>query len=105
MSDPKAPKKPIQLLPYATYVHLTTSLSPETIQREAASQNINIEHKGPIGELEGEHVFEILDARRISIAGDSPNGRDAVEIAVTRLKGTEGIKDAKVLEQKQRVKR
>lgn len=100
-----APKKPIQLLPYATYVHLTSSLPPQTIQQEAAAQNVVLEHKGPIGELEGEHVFEILDTRRTSIAGDSPNGRDLVQTAVTRLKGTEGIKDAKVLEQKQRTKR
>lgn len=100
-----APRKPIQLLPYATYIHLSSSLAPETIQQEAAAHAIHIVHKGPVGELESEHVFEVLDGRRASIAGDSLVGRDVVESAVLRLKGTDGVKDAKVLEQKQRAKR
>ena len=100
-----APKKPIQLLPYKSYVHLTSTLEPEKIQQRAAAQNINLVHTGPVGELEGEHVFEVLTEHRASIAGDSVTGRNQVESAVTSLKGTEGVKNAKILESRQRAKR
>lgn len=100
-----APKKPIQLLPYKSYVHLTSTLAPEAIQQQAATQHINLIHTGPVGELEDEHVFEVLDESRASIAGDSLVGRNTVESAVVSLKGTEGVKDAKFLEQRQRAKR
>lgn len=100
-----APKKPIQLLPYKSYVHLTTTLAPEKILQQAATQNIELVHTGPVGELENEHVFEVLTEHRASIAGDSITGRERVETAVTRLKGTEGVKSASVLESRQRAKR
>ena len=100
-----APKKPIQLLPYKSYVHLTSTLAPEQILQQAATKNIELVHTGPIGELEGEHVFEVLTEHRASIAGDSITGRNQVETALSTLKGTEGVKNAKILESRQRAKR
>lgn len=50
-------------------------------------------------------MFEVLTEHRASIAGDSVTGRNQVESAVASLKGTEGVKNAKILESRQRAKR
>jgi len=96
-----APVKPVKLEPNSSYVHITSSQTPETIQQQAAKQNVQLQHKGPVGELEGEHIFEVLDTGRRAVARDT----GTVDSAVSALKGTEGVKDAKVMETRQRVKR
>lgn len=96
-----APIKPVKLEPDSSYIHITSSQTPETIQQQAAKQDVQLQHKGPVGELEGEHIFEVLDTGRRAVARDT----EAVDSAVSVLKGTEGVKDAKVMETRQRVKR
>jgi len=96
-----APIKPVKLEPDSSYIHITSSQTPETIQQQAAKQNVQLQHKGPVGELEGEHIFEVLDTGRRAVARDT----GAVDSAVSALKGTEGVKDAKVMETRQRAKR
>jgi len=96
-----APIKPVKLEPNSSYIHITSSQTPEAIQQQAAKQNVQLQHKGPVGELEGEHIFEILDTGRKAVARDT----GVVDSAVTTLKGSEGVKDAKVMETRQRVKR
>jgi hypothetical protein len=98
-----APIKPVKLEPNSSYIHITSSQTPEVIQQQAAQHNVQLQHKGPVGELEGEHIFEILDAGRRAVARDTDAG--AVDSAVTALKGSEGVKDAKVMETRQRAKR
>lgn len=96
-----APIKPVKLEPNSSYIHITSSQTPEAIQQQAAQHNVQLQHKGPVGELEGEHIFEILDAGRRAVARDT----GVVDSAVTALKGSEGVKDAKVMETRQRAKR
>jgi hypothetical protein len=100
-----APVKPVKLEPSSSYIHITSSQNPQTIQQQAAQQNIHIEHKGPVGELEGEHIFEVLNTGREAVTRDTGEGKQVVDSAVTTLKGSEGVKDAKVMETRQRAKR
>jgi hypothetical protein len=100
-----APVKPVHLRPTSTYIHISSASDAKTIEDQAAAQNIHIEHKGPVGELEGEHIFEVLDEGRASIPRGSLESRDVVESATSKLKAAEGVKDAKVMETKQRAKR
>ena len=51
--------------------------------------------------MEGEHIFEVLDNGRRAVARDT----GAVDSAISALKGIEGVKDAKVMETRQRAKR
>jgi len=100
-----APVKPVKLEQDSSYIHISSSQTPQAIQQQAAAQNVHLEHKGPIGELEGEHIFEILDTRRRAVSRDTEEGKTAVDSAVDALKGEEGVKDAKVMETRQRTKR
>lgn len=100
-----APMKPVKLEPNSSYIHITSSQTPETIQQQASTQNVQLQHKGPVGELEGEHIFEILDSRRGAVPRDTDGGKEVVDSAVSALKGAEGVKDAKVMETRQRAKR
>lgn len=84
---------------------MTSSQNPSAIQQQAASRNIHIEHKGPVGELEGEHIFEVLSDGRDAIARDTEGGKQVVDSAVTALRGSEGVKNAQVMETRQRAKR
>jgi hypothetical protein len=100
-----APAKPVQLLPTSTYIHISSNLDPKAIQSQAAAQSVHIEHKGPVGELEGDHIFEVLDEGRAPVASDSVVVRDVAESAVLKLRGTDGVKTATVMETRQRAKR
>jgi hypothetical protein len=81
-----APVKPVHLRPTSTYIHISSASDAKTIEDQAAAQNIHIEG-------------------RASIPRGSLESRDVVESATSKLKAAEGVKDAKVMETKQRAKR
>jgi hypothetical protein len=99
-----APVKPVKLEQTSTYIHITSSLDPSTITEHAAEKNVRLQHKGPIGELDGEHIFEVLDGRT-AVARDTEQGRSLVESALSTMRGSEGVKGAQIMETKQRAKR
>lgn len=96
-----SPAKPLNLQPGLSYIHVTSSQPPQAIQDALSHDQIKLKYLGPVGELEGEHVFEVR----------SPNGQDVLPRGelptdlVGAVKGIQGVKGAKVLETKQRAKR
>jgi hypothetical protein len=99
-----APVKPVKLEPTSSYIHITSPLDPQTIQQTASNQNIHIQHKGPIGELEGEHIFEVLNNGQ-AVARDSEGGKYIVVRALEGLKAADGVTNAQIMESRQRAKR
>ena len=99
-----APIKPVKLEPTSSYIHITSPLDPQTIQQTAAAQNIQIQHKGPVGELEGEHIFEVLINGQ-AVTRDSEGEKGVVMGALEGLKASDGITNAQVMESRQRAKR
>ena len=99
-----APIKPVKLEPTSSYIHITSPLDPQTIQQTAAAQNIQIQHKGPVGELEGEYIFEVLNNGQ-AVTRDSEGEKGVVMGALEGLKASDGITNAQVMESRQRAKR
>lgn len=106
-----APIKPPQLDPNQTYLHITSPLSPTEITQQAQTRDITLTYIAPVGELKGEYIFELSPG---SLQPSLEHGTDGSvsEASLERrdgvardLRGVEGIKGAKVMEQKQRAKR
>ena len=102
-----APVRPPKLDPDVAYVHIS-SLSPPSDITDAirTKGQCHLSYIGPIGELKGEHIFEVRHRDR-----DRPLQRSSVEWAkdeksvLEAVKGVEGVKGAKMLDVKQRAKR
>lgn len=96
-------KIPLALQPGLSYIHITSKQSPQQIQASVPNKDWEINYLGPVGELEGEHIFEVRRpsgevVKREELA-EGPGG------VVDVLKGISGVKGAKLLETKQRAKR
>jgi hypothetical protein len=99
------PQKPPNLDPNHVYIHITSPASPSTIASSLkTSEDGGIRYVGPVGELSGEHIFEVL--QKGGPVKRDVGGAEAVGSGVVAaLKGQEGVKGAKILEVKQRAKR
>lgn len=95
------PSKPPALLPGLSYLHVTSSQPPQTIQDSFTPSSFRLHYVGKVGELEGEHIFEVRHP-----AGTEVIPRDQLPgDVVSAVKGIEGVKGVKILETKQRAKR
>lgn len=97
-----APVKPPQLDPSSTYIHITSPLPPAQIAANASSKQVDLTYIAPVGELKGEYIFQLGIS---GDAGSSVAGVEKRDEAVRALKGVEGVRGAKVMEQKMRAKR
>jgi hypothetical protein len=95
------PAKPPALLPGHSYIHITSSQAPQRIvDGSRPPDGLAITYVGPVGELDGEHIFEVTHAGGgVVPRGELPSG------VVDALKAVQGVKGAKVMEVKQRAKR
>jgi hypothetical protein len=103
-----APAKPLSLNPQTAYIHITSSQSPSTLAQAFDQRNsqYKLQYLGPVGELQGEHVFEVRQAGSGSILERGSALWKEGEIGIlSAVKGVEGVKGAKVLDVKQRTKR
>ena len=95
------PVKPVKLESGHTYVHVTSAQSPNAIMSSANAAGISqLKYVGPIGELDGEHIFEIIAG-----LGDLKSAERAEKPTLEAIKRIEGVKAVKSLEVKQRAKR
>ena len=95
--------KPPTLLPDRAYIHVSTSKPPESIaQSMSAHPEWNIHYLGPVGELQGEHLFEVRQAGQSSVVERSTVQDGDVVSAVKEATGEKGVK---MVEMKQRAKR
>lgn len=100
-------RKPLRLLPDRTYIHVTAS-NPPTSETQlptpsTGGESVTIKYLGPVGELQGEHVYEVQHA-----TSGQPLSRDdaqAVQAVTQAVKALDGVKGCKVLETQQRAKR
>ena len=96
------PQKPVHIQPGLSYVHISTSKSPLDISSALASNpEYKLHYLGPVGELEGEHIFEVQNAQSEVVRRDQLGEKEVLHI----VKAVDGVKGAKVLETKQRAKR
>ncbi|WRT70180.1 uncharacterized protein IL334_007174 [Kwoniella shivajii] len=85
----QAPVKPISINPEETYIQIsyTTSEPPKL-----AYQGVELEYKGPVGELKGEGIFQVLHQDNASPVKRSEelwlNKKDGL---VKELKGLNGV--------------
>jgi hypothetical protein len=98
------PQKPPALDPNHIYIHITSPSSPSAISDSfSTTGDRSLRYIGPVGELSGEHIFEVHQSggpvKRDAAAGGVGAG------VVSALKELEGVRGAKVLEVKQRAKR
>jgi hypothetical protein len=100
-ANPSRPAKPLTLLPGHSYIHITSPHPPQRlVEGSRPPDGLEISYVGPVGELDGEHIFEVKrPGGQVVPRGELPNG------VVGALKAVEGVKGAKVLEVKQRAKR
>jgi hypothetical protein len=87
-------KIPPALQPGLSYIHITSPQTPEQIQASIPNKDWAIKYLGPVGELDGEHVFEV---RKLS--GEVLKRDELAEGAggvVSVLKGVQGVKGVKV---------
>lgn len=100
------PQKPPNLDPNHVYIHITSPSSPSTISDSlgAAHGDSSIRYVGPVGELSGEHIFEVQH-QGAPLKRDIGGGAGVGSQVVAALKGVDGVKGAKVLEVTQRAKR
>ncbi|TXT06002.1 hypothetical protein VHUM_03763 [Vanrija humicola] len=103
-----SPSKPVAILPDHTYIHVSSNLAPDAISAalESSEQpDVKLEYRGPVGELEGEYIFEVASkaGEPVKRSGDlwSAHG-DAV---VHSVRAVPGVGGAEVLEAKRRPKR
>ncbi|BEJ13544.1 hypothetical protein CspHIS471_0307180 [Cutaneotrichosporon sp. HIS471] len=90
---------PTAILPGHTYIHITSRVAPEDISKSLADSPVRLEYRGPVGELEGEHVFEVVGAAESDVWK-----RDHANV-LQNMRKKDGIRSATVLEAKQRAKR
>lgn len=93
---------PTVILPGHTYLHITSPLAPEALSASLASAPLKLEYRGPVGELEGEHVYEVVGGND-GLDGETWK-RDG-EHVLRSVRAVEGVKGAQELVAKQRAKR
>ncbi|KAK1921955.1 hypothetical protein DB88DRAFT_375357 [Papiliotrema laurentii] len=94
-------KKPVAMQPGLAYIHVTSAQPPSTITSAlSAHSQYHLEYLGPVGELEGEHIFQVQRPD----GGVVPRS-ELPEDVLSAIKTVQGVKGAKVLETKQRAKR
>ncbi|GFZ48755.1 hypothetical protein JCM24511_06504 [Saitozyma sp. JCM 24511] len=111
---PGAPAKPPALDPSNTYIHITSPSSPSSLSSlltsalsalpSAGGSGSTLRYIGPVGELRGEHIFEVVGPDG-PVRRDSPFWRESQGGIMGSIKAAEGVKGAKVMEMKQRAKR
>lgn len=97
------PPTPVTINPGEAYVHITSPLNPSAILSGISLPAYQLKYVGPVGELEGEHIFKVC-----SIGSDSAVVKRSElpdKEVLGAVKALEGVKGAKVLETKQRAKR
>jgi len=101
-----APIKPVARDPDSVYIHITSASTPSQIELDAETRDVQLRYVGPVGELKGEHIFELCDGERRPVKkSEGIKWKPCQDSAVSALKMVEGVQSAKVLETKQRVKR
>lgn len=94
---------PTVILPGHTYLHISSPLAPNALSASLASAPLRLEYRGPVGELEGEYVYEVVGA------GDQPPEAETWkrngEHVLRSVRAAEGVKGAQELVSKQRAKR
>ena len=96
-------KIPPAMQPGLSYIHVTSQQSPQDISASVTSGDWNLNYLGPVGELDGEHIFEVRKStgevmKRDELAEGAGGVLDVV-------KGVQGVRGVKLLETKQRAKR
>jgi hypothetical protein len=90
---------PTIILPGHTYIHISSHIAPADLSDRLADSPVKLEYRGPVGELENEHVFEVVGAAESDVWK-----RDGANV-VRSVREKDGITGATVLEAKQRAKR
>ncbi|RSH91903.1 hypothetical protein EHS25_009273 [Saitozyma podzolica] len=113
-SAPGASAKPPALDPSNTYIHITSPSSPSSLSSllssalsalpDAGSRAGTLRYVGPVGELKGEHIFEVVGPDG-PVRTDSPLWKESQGGIMGSIKSAEGVKGAKVMEMRQRAKR
>jgi len=99
--DMAAPVKPPHLQPGHAYVHISSSASPDAISNAlGSSDQCRLQYLGPVGELKGEHIFEI----RHPDGQNGPMG-GAEKPVLEAIKEVQGIREVNMMDVKQRAKR
>jgi len=94
------PVQPPKLEPGRAYVHVSSHSSPDSISNALeATSHCRLQYIGPVGELKGEHIFEVKQAD-----GQGPIERTEQSI-LGAIKAVPGVKTVKTMEVKQRAKR
>ncbi len=92
------PAKPPKLEPGHSYVHVTSHFTPDAITNAiSANPQYRLKYVGPVGELKGEHIFEVQDTGGPIERAEKP--------VLDSIRQVEGVKGVKVVELKQRAKR
>ncbi|ORY33420.1 hypothetical protein BCR39DRAFT_586489 [Naematelia encephala] len=100
------PAKPLHLDPENTYIQITTSPTHDPTALNISGPS-RLQYLGPVGELKGEHIFQLQTSdgapvKRATIeAGEAELGKRAVEA----VRAVQGVKGAKIMEFKHRAKR
>lgn len=104
---PQHPARPPTLHPEHTYVHVTSPQPPASLSNAITpglSGGTQLRYVGPVGELDGEHIFEVMRSNQ-PLKRDTPDWTAVKDGLVKEVKAADGVKAAKILEQKQRMKR
>ncbi|EIW71986.1 hypothetical protein M231_06194 [Tremella mesenterica] len=98
------PVKPPSLDPNHIYIQITSPLSPSDLSRHASAGQLQLRYLAPVGELKGEHIFEVIqNGQLVQRDHEAWVGSGGEFIKV--LKGVQGVKGVKVMDVKQRTKR
>ena len=103
-----APSPPSHLLPDHTYLHITSppQTQPQQITQSLISSSVQLKYVGMVGELQGEHIYEVTRAGTSeSVRRDGSFWLEVKDGVLGGLKGVQGVKAVKVMDTKQRVKR
>lgn len=95
---------PTTLLPDRTYLAISSSLDPESLSASLQGLPVKLQYRGPVGELEGEHIFEV-EGSGGAIAPTSEEWTKRSEDVVQNVKRAQGVTGVKALVAKQRTKR
>ncbi|EJT49944.1 hypothetical protein A1Q2_06782 [Trichosporon asahii var. asahii CBS 8904] len=93
---------PAEIHPDRTYIHVTTN-DPKAIAK-SPSPGVGLEYRGPVGELDGEHVFEVTSADGY-LAPDSRQWKREGPELLKEVKAIPGVQDVQPLTAKPRAKR
>ena len=93
---------PPTVLPGKAYLHVSTSKDPSSIASSMSNHaQWNLHYIGPVGELSGEHLFEVQQPSGAVLERSAVQERDLVQT----VKDATGVKGVKLVEMKQRAKR